>query len=760
MNLFKNRPFALITAVFVMTSVLFVNADAKIKLILIAAVVTAAMIYSATCPFIKSAKRYLKPTLSCAVVAALTLLSLFLRVDSKYNDISNMYGEITLEGTVVQTVREGSYSGAYIIDVTDVSGNDAHFTVLCETDFAVDLSVGDVVSVTGILTPSDEAMSADKATYYFSKGVVALIEPDESSKIEVTDSRIGVDTYIAKLRSKLSARLFVSMEGVGGDDGITSALFLGDRDALAGEVYRDFKYIGSAHLLALSGMHLSILIGAVELMLRRMTLHKTPRTLIVIGCTVLYIGLAGCSSSVLRAGIMLIIYYLSYFFRREPDRVTSLFSSVALIVAVFPFAAADTGLLLSFSAMLACIYATELSLPRKLTDKLTEWSAGGSIRKKTVNLIKQIYANTVTSLLALIFTLPVMWMTFGRVSLLSPLSTLILSVPISLILYLCPIVLLAFGIPWLTTAVSVPTALLCRACSKIASALASFDGVQLSLPSNSAFAGVACTVLVVCITATLAADKRTAKRSGGVTLLCVLLLFSGLIIYRGVYDGNTVNYIKIGKNEAIVITDGSSVLICDVSEGRGRITTATVEKAYQQPSTKIDVYMLTHLHYRHARLVALLCRDEYVCSILLPLPETEAEQITFDYICDVADEVGVPVKIYTRGDAVTFGDVIIEADTATISRSEHPVVTVSIESEDERTTYVGSSVHESELFERTRELTARSDSVIFGIHGPVYKSGADYGINTYTSVLYADWSVADYFVRYNNVPEWDVYVEP
>ena len=96
-----------------------------------------------------------------------------------------------------------------------------------------------------------------------------------------------------------------------------------------------------------------------------------------------------------------------------------------------------------------------------------------------------------------------------------------------------------------------------------------------------------------------------------------------------------------------------------------------------------------------------------------------------------------------------------------IPRSTHPTTALSFESEcggeTKRITYVGSSVHESDAFDHAVDMCRASDTVIFGIHGPVIKSGADYGLSLSTEVIYADETVAEWFVDLNEAETWNIY---
>ena len=68
------------------------------------------------------------------------------------------------------------------------------------------------------------------------------------------------------------------------------------------------------------------------------------------GFVLFFMGLAGFSPSVTRAGIMMLLYLGGFLLRREPDSLNSLGLAALVILFANPFAAADLGMLLSFSA--------------------------------------------------------------------------------------------------------------------------------------------------------------------------------------------------------------------------------------------------------------------------------------------------------------------------------------------------------------------------------------------------------------------------
>ncbi len=362
MTAFKNRPTAFFAAVFILSSVIFIELEAKYKPIIIAVAFAAAIMYIAF-GFALPKSKYgalLTAVILTASAVACSALCVYFNVDKQIIISDGLIGSTAdIKAEIVEIKSESVYSGAYVANVLTIDGAPSNIKIRLETEFSADLSAGDVITVRARFEELTDDGAYDLKTNGFREGITGLAVSDDVDTLIVCEHRDGVMYRLNALRERICAALAVSSELSGGDCGLMQALFVGDRSALDGTVRRDFTYVGISHLLAVSGMHLSIVIGGLELVLNKLTLHKTAKNIIVIAVTVCYMGLTGFSMSVLRAGIMLILYRLSYFFGRGADRITSLFIAVAGIIFVFPFAAADVGLLLSFSAMLACIVSSE-----------------------------------------------------------------------------------------------------------------------------------------------------------------------------------------------------------------------------------------------------------------------------------------------------------------------------------------------------------------------------------------------------------------
>lgn len=755
MTAFKNRPTAFFAAVFVISCIVLIGTDTGSKPIIIAAAAAAAIMYTVAFFVIPKKSLHKEKNVPLAFVAsALAVLFaavlMYLTVDRQLMTAASLVGtDARIEALITEIKSETVYSGSYTADILTVDGEDVTLTARFETEFSSDLAVGDVISVQVMFEELTDDGAYDLKTNGFRRGVTVLAVSEDAESLSVTGHRDDVLSALEAVQKRISAVLSVSSELSGGDCGLMQTLFIGDRTELDGVVRRDFTYAGISHLLAVSGMHLSIVIGGFEALLKKLTLHKTPRTLILIAVTLLYMGLTGFSASVLRAGLMLILYQISYFSGREADRITSLFLAVGLIILISPFSASDVGLLLSFSAMLACIAADE-TVSKRADTALSRMSAKGNFMRLVSYVFRFILHSLSVSLYASVFTLPVMWLHFGRISLLAPLGTLMLSLPVTAILYLTPFVFLTFRVPWLWAVFAYPCAWICRLSASLAAALAKIRNAELLLPSEDAVTAIALCVIVVCVTCLILLPKRYAAVSGCVAVAVAAAIAISSVHYRQTYDKNTVFYLNNNKNEGFVIADGADALVVDISNGGSYITSAAVEIAREELRADVNAYMLTHLHRRHIKTTKKLLESEYIDRLILPAPADADETAIYNELSALAEKYGAETYAYIPGTEFAYGDIMIDTAAAYIDRSVHPTVILAFESEGTRSAYIGSSVHESELFSLALDICRNSEEVIFGIHGSIPKSGADYLLTDSQRVTYASEELEALFTEMKN----------
>lgn len=132
--------------------------------------------------------------------------------------------------------------------------------------------------------------------------------------------------------------------------GFLRALLLGDRTALDPDLRNDFAGAGLAHVLAVSGLHVGIImaiLGAALLPLGRLGRGRVRQALLIAGVWVFAI-MAGLSPSVVRAAVMATFLLLAAILQRYNSSLNALCGAGLLILAADPTALADPGFQLSF----------------------------------------------------------------------------------------------------------------------------------------------------------------------------------------------------------------------------------------------------------------------------------------------------------------------------------------------------------------------------------------------------------------------------
>lgn len=136
---------------------------------------------------------------------------------------------------------------------------------------------------------------------------------------------------------------------------VAVALILGDKNRIPDDIIKDFNESGIMHLVCVSGFHLSLWSFLILTVLRKTRMnHKLANVFAMVG-VIAFMLIAGLSYSVIRSGIMMIIYLLSEIVSRKSDALNSLGFSLSVIAIYNPFAIGSAGLQLSALATLGLI---------------------------------------------------------------------------------------------------------------------------------------------------------------------------------------------------------------------------------------------------------------------------------------------------------------------------------------------------------------------------------------------------------------------
>ncbi|MCI8554164.1 MAG: ComEC/Rec2 family competence protein [Clostridiales bacterium] len=230
-----------------------------------------------------------------------------------------------------------------------------------------------------------------------------------------------VPLYACFLRLRQRAADTVAKWVPGDPGGVICSLAYGYRENMSAGLKNDFRTAGIYHLLAVSGLHVGLVAQAVMRLLSALRVNRRLSALLAAVSVLFFMALTGFSPSVMRAGLMAILYFLGLALRREADSLNSLGLALLVMTAANPFAAGDMGLLLSVLSTLGLLLFLP-ALERVVVEPLQRKTAG-------VRWLARPVSAVCVTLAATLPTLPVMALTMRQISLVSPLTNLAAALP-------------------------------------------------------------------------------------------------------------------------------------------------------------------------------------------------------------------------------------------------------------------------------------------------------------------------------------------
>ena len=297
--------------------------------------------------------------------------------------LSKSTGTVTLEGWVERVERRSPARHRLTLSVISIDRlapadwpNRVRISVSSKAPMPLS---GEAVRVRARLTPLPEPVApgafdfARKAWFAglggvgFSMGAPVKIEAPPHFP-----ARLWITTAIERWRLTLAARIRTALPGQTGD--IATALIIGERSAIAPSILDSLRNSGLAHLLAISGMHMAMIAGALFWLLRaglalfpRLALvypiKKWAAALALIGAA-FYLVISGGSLATQRAFLMISILFLAIMLDRPALTLRNVAIAAILILAAFPESIVDVSFQMSFAAVVALVAFYEVSAGR------------------------------------------------------------------------------------------------------------------------------------------------------------------------------------------------------------------------------------------------------------------------------------------------------------------------------------------------------------------------------------------------------------
>lgn len=442
----------------------------------------------------------------------------------------------------------------------------------------------------------------------------------------------------------------------------------GSRDGLASlGLDKLFSRCGVAHLVAVSGGHLAIVMGVVATLLGALHLRPALRlTLIVVACG-MFVLFCGAPLSAVRAWLMLAASSLGKVLGRRPHSLSSA-SLVGLAMALRdPCVSGQLGFLLSvmtvcglgaFSAYaeyaLAVVF-DGVRVPRFLPRPLA---------RRATTVIRTLRSCLAATLVAQMVTLPLVADTFGGVSLVGPLANMLVSTPFSAFVTLGLAAVATAGIP-------VVGGVFLGASDCLGGVVVGLLRLVDGIPMGYVMLGVESVWLwlfsLASMLAILLLWPRVRRRTvlAAVSMLAVVAV-ACLVRWRW-FAPPRVCVLDVGQGDAILVQHGSHAILVDAGPDD-----AVVRALERNHVLHLDAVLVTHLHDDHyagvEHLAGVVSCDEVIVG------EGAAANLPSDLATSVEGLTGKHVKEVGYGDVLVVGGYRLRVISPTAERpgTENP----------------------------------------------------------------------------------------
>ena len=278
-------------------------------------------------------------------------------------------------------------------------------------------SYGDVLLVTGRLETPPQLDDFDYKGYLAHQGIYStMLYP----KIGILDSGKGFKPlqWVYSLRNSLSQSLATILPEP--QASLAQGIILGIRGNIPAQVKDAFAQSGTAHLLAISGLHLSIIAGILlSLGIWMFGKKRYVYIWLALGTIWFYALITGMHPPVVRGAIMASLFLAAELLGRQRSAFTALAFAAAVMIGISPQILWDASFQLSFLAMsgLIFVFPPLRTLGRRAV-KATIGEDGPAAT--TANIITDSFSVTLGAIIAV---WPLIAHYFGIISLVAPLAT-------------------------------------------------------------------------------------------------------------------------------------------------------------------------------------------------------------------------------------------------------------------------------------------------------------------------------------------------
>ena len=372
--------------------------------------------------------------------------------------------------------------------------------------------------------------SFDYKKYNENKGIFKNVKVNDIKNFEENKGIISkIKIWRISLGNKIHKEISFDKSGY------IEALIFGDKAYLEKDEIINYKNLGTSHLLAISGLHLGVLISLIYFILLRLRFSVEIIEKIVFLVIPFYMLISGFSPSVLRAGGMIMLYII--FRKKDMPKLEALLTTFILMLFINPLFIFDIGFELSFLITFCLLMSDDF-----LSGSKNIFVSGFKI-----------------SLVSSLASLPILVMNFYTFSYISIISNIFLVPIFSLVIF--PLVLISYVVFLFSLTIF---NVIFKPILNISFSF--FDKIQdlflnsspMLIGRHNNYVGLIIFIFILCILIYLNKNKFLLATLG------VLLLFFTLLGFSYIGE-DKIEEVKIGKGDVYYVREGRGNLLINTS---------------------------------------------------------------------------------------------------------------------------------------------------------------------------------------------------
>ncbi|MCX6798409.1 MAG: ComEC/Rec2 family competence protein [Candidatus Falkowbacteria bacterium] len=411
----------------------------------------------------------LRPAQKISLISLIIIVFIFclsLETPAAMGQAQNLNNKNTaLQGLIISEPESAQANQSFIL-------NTSQGKVLVYANLYPEYSYGDILEGNCVLKVPEAFNGFDYARYLAKDHIYLICYYPSFKKIGFKASFFR---NLFHFKSLLTIKINSALPEP--EAGLASALILGYKKTLDKTDNDNFSRVGLSHIIAISGSHITIISAIILDFFLLLGLSRRRSFYFSIIFLIFYVVLTGLQASALRSTIMGILVLWAYQSGRLANLLNILLISAAIMLIFQPnLLRADLGFQLSFAAVLGIIY-----IYPPLNKRLEAWSLKFKT-KKYYSSWKNILNTLSLTLACQLATAPILISSFGRLSLIAPLSNILVlwTFPF-LMIGLISALFLSFIIPGLNLVWFYPNYLLLKFIFIVVNLLATVPGAAIQL---------------------------------------------------------------------------------------------------------------------------------------------------------------------------------------------------------------------------------------------------------------------------------------